>query len=573
VNLSLASCSWPTARPPRGLIPLTGRGVTGRFGGVFRRARVVGSASMTERSPLVEYESGIERLAEWMRAGGRKRMRLQAATLALVISAVLSSCANSPAAAAGPPVSGGQNASNGSVRFLMWTDVSDCIGLSDAQLLQWKSRGAGGFVCQVNTLAGMGGTQAFAAAPPKTLAEARYSLERRLVQSKVVSRASKLGMTMYLGFWFTNASNTATPLANWFDDASWQNVVLPDVEGLAGAAHMLGFAGIAFDQEMYALSKNGVATWNWDYPGNTHTEGQTRAEVRHRGQQMMRALLRGFPNIKILAYDTLFPGTWDAQIRDYAKGTSDAYESSVQINFWDGLTAVDGYARVLFLDAMFYRDPGLPGASWDAALQYQDNSLFAVVSQRFSNWAYASSRVAISPFAWIDNDAAGGIYNESRPQEYVAGQLQALRRWSMDGTFGIFAFDPLNKFDYTPYVAAMRAVSVTEDPARPKMSVGDPKLHTGSGQTTTVLLHGSAVDRDAVRAVYWKDASSKAWGAARMVWQPGPGSDKVGWDWTMNWSLSASVPKGTKSIEIEVVSIKGATAVAKVSLTAGGQTS
>jgi hypothetical protein len=528
---------------------------------------------VTERSRLVEHESGIERLAKRIRAGGRKRMRFHAATLALVISALLSSCANAPPAAAGPPASGGQNASNGSVRFLMWTALSDCIGLSDAQLSQWKSRGAGGFICGVGMLDGIGGTQAFTAAPTKTLVGAKYSVERSLVKSKVVARAKALGMTMYMGIELVNASNTETPLANWFDGAAWQNVVMPDVEGLAGAAHMLGFAGVSFDQELYDLDGPGKqASWNWDYPGNTHTEGQVRAEVRQRGKQMMRALVKGFPNIKIVAYDSLFPDTWDAYVKGYPNGTLDAYESSAQINFWDGLTAVDGYAKVLFLDATFYRDPVLPGASWDAALEYQDNSLFALLSQRFSNWAYASSRVAISPFGWIDTGPGGGIYNESRPPDYVAGQLQAFRRWSMDGTFAIFAYRPLNGFDYTPYVPAMSAVSVTEDPERPKLSVGDPMLRTGPGQTTTVLLHGSAVDADAVRAVYWRDASGKAWGVARLVWQPGPGSDKTGWDWTMNWSLSASVPKGTKSIEIKVLSIKGATAVANVSLTAGGQT-
>ena len=63
-------------------------------------------------------------------------------------------------------------------------------------------------------------------------------------------------------------------------------------------------------------------------------------------------------------------------------------------------------------------------------------------------------------------------------------------------------------------------------------------------------------------------ASRKAWGAARMVWQPEPAGDRTGWNGTMNWSLSASVPKGTKSIEVKVVSSEGPTAVANVSLTA-----
>jgi hypothetical protein len=82
----------------------------------------------------------------------------------------------------------------------------------------------------------------------------------------------------------------------------------------------------------------------------------------------------------------------------------------------------------------------------------------------------------------------------------------------------------------------------------------------------TVLLHGTAVDPFAIRAVYWHDDSQKAGGAARMVWKRGTGGVKTGWDWRMDWSFTASVPQGTKSIEIEAVSIKGPTAVAKISL-------
>ena len=67
--------------------------------------------------------------------------------------------------------------------------------------------------------------------------------------------------------------------------------------------------------------------------------------------------MTGFPNVKIRPMTRPFPDTWDANILDYANGTSDAYASSVQINFWDGLTAVDGYANVLFLDAMFSGTP------------------------------------------------------------------------------------------------------------------------------------------------------------------------------------------------------------------------
>jgi len=58
----------------------------------------------------------------------------------------------------------------------------------------------------------------------------------------------------------------------------------------------------------------------------------------------------------------LFPRTWDEYVRAYDEGSPKAFKNSVQINFWDGLTSVDGYGEILFLDATFYKDPGLEGA-------------------------------------------------------------------------------------------------------------------------------------------------------------------------------------------------------------------
>jgi hypothetical protein len=451
----------------------------------------------------------------------------------------------------------------------MWTNDSDCVHLNESTLMEWKSRGAGGFVCGIGMIDGVGGSQAFAAAPPATLAASQYELERELASSGVVSRASALGMSMYLSFDLANDSNPETPLAPWFDNSAWSRVVLPQIESLAAAAKQLGFAGVAVDQELYDVDNLGKeGTWDWDYPGNTHTQGQVRAEARQRGKQLMRALLEGFPNIRIPVYDALFPGTWDALVERYAEGTSDPYGNSVQIDFWNGLTAADGYAEILFLDATFYREPGIPGASWDAALQYEDNSLFALLSQKLSNWAYASSRIGTSPFGWIDQDPKEGSYGTARPPQYVASQLAAFSRWSMDGTFGIFSFAGLSGFDYTPYLGGMRAATKTggTDTHRPQLTAGQPEIRTGPRKRLTVLLKGTAVDRFAIRAVYWYDDTGKARGAARLVWNRGIGGVDTGWHWTMDWTLAASVPEGTKSIEVAAVSIKGPTAVTKISL-------
>lgn len=56
---------------------------------------------------------------------------------------------------------------------------------------------------------------------------------------------------MYLGFYFANYANQATPLKDWFDEAGWSGVVAPKVRDVAGAARVLGFDGLAVDQELY----------------------------------------------------------------------------------------------------------------------------------------------------------------------------------------------------------------------------------------------------------------------------------------------------------------------------------
>ncbi len=91
---------------------------------------------------------------------------------------------------------------------------------------------------------------------------------------------------MYLGVKLTNYYNPSTPLLDWFDRRGWKAKVLPKLGDVAAAAKLLGFAGIAFDQEMYP-QKGGAqtATWEWDYPGNTHSEARgARAGPPARGR-------------------------------------------------------------------------------------------------------------------------------------------------------------------------------------------------------------------------------------------------------------------------------------------------
>jgi len=85
----------------------------------------------------------------------------------------------------------------------------------------------------------------------------------------------------------------------------------------------------------------------------------------------------------------------------------------------------------------------------------------------------------------------------------------------MDGTSAIFTFMPS-----TSSTGGYEAGQPNVDDERPWLTVGDPKVRMRRGQSTTILFHGQAVDRCARRAVYWHDASGKAWGATHIVWQP-----------------------------------------------------
>ena len=345
----------------------------------------------------------------------------------------------------------------------------------------------------------MGGTQAFTGDLGSDLNASSYTLERTLAASTFASRARALGMTAFLGFYLVKyemserlwPSGSTTPPGPRQCSPTSVGSVPRRRRSVSGASR-----SIRSSTRRRVCS---TASWNWDYPGNVHGEQAVRKEVSLRGQQLMTALLQGFPGVSIVAYNTLFPGTWDALVQQVGKGLKDPYGQTVQTNFWDGLTRVDGYRRVLFLDASFYKQTGISGASWNAALQYQQNSFFSVLSQQLSNWSYAWSRIDESPFAWIDGDVAHeGSYAAPRSTSYVAKQLGAFEQWTMDGTYGIYAYNPLSQFDYGPYVPALRKTARAKDPrpSAPGLTVLSASRRGAASETDgTVVIHGYATDR------------------------------------------------------------------------------
>ena len=196
------------------------------------------------------------------------------------------------------------------------------VGLSDAALDQWHSRGVGGFVCKLQYLYGLGGPANFTADPNASLAGTKYDLQRSIRDSQIVSRAAARGIKLWMGIGLSSYWNANTPLAEWFDDATWATNVIPNIRNLAGAARQLGFAGIAFDEELYWSARSPAGTWDWDYPTNTHSETEVRAEVRLRGAQFMQAIVDGFPNVDIVDMHPLLPDGWSELVQQVVNGQS-----------------------------------------------------------------------------------------------------------------------------------------------------------------------------------------------------------------------------------------------------------
>jgi hypothetical protein len=415
---------------------------------------------------------------------------------------------------------------------VFWTGCKDVVALSDEQLDEWHRRGAGGFVCVFQHLADLGGDQSFTADANSALTGTQYDLQRQIRDSKIVDRARARGIKLWLGLYLSNSVNRQTPLEDWFDDTAWSTRLIPRIADVAGAAKMLGFAGLAFDEEPYD-----GGSWDWNYTGNTHRETEVRAAVRKRGAQMMKAIVGAFPGVDLIDYGTYLPDGWNALVQEQINHEARPYANSVQTDLWNGLTSVRGYGPIRFVDATFYKTAHLEGSTWDNAMTYNDNRLMAFFSRTLKNWAYASSRINVSPFAWIDGDVQNeGSFTAPRPPAYVADQLAAFRRWGMGGVFTVYAYSGIEgTFDYGPYVPGLQAAARpgVVDTRPPGLAISAVKV---TGKST--IVSGTATDDMVIRSVLCRAGANAA--AASMRWSATGGSDSTSYRWHTDWT--ATVP-------------------------------
>ncbi|MFL5479900.1 MAG: hypothetical protein ACJ79X_12860, partial [Gemmatimonadaceae bacterium] len=348
-------------------------------------------------------------------------------------------------------------------RVILWTRYEDLVKLTDAQLDMWKSRGVDGFVVQTRYLREMGGLEAWTGDSQDPLSSTPIEgsdvhIEQRTLRDRqFAQRCHARGLSAYLGFDLSNYHNLSTPLKVWNDDTGWDQVVVPMVRGVAGAARLLGMDGLATDSEMYRSEDQ---TWNWNYPGVTQSEATVRALARQRGRQFMKAVLEGFPNVTIINYRIEIPGDWEEKVQRQVNHVVGIWDKSVFPDFWNGIVDTEGFRAIYFLDPIFYKSWQV-GSGWEEALDYNTKGVTATLSKRWDNWAYVSHRFFLSPFAWIDPGPSAGSFDDARPVDYVTKQLDAFHRWGEGNLFGIYAQHILD-FDYTPYVPAMQAASTPD---------------------------------------------------------------------------------------------------------------
>jgi hypothetical protein len=447
---------------------------------------------------------------------------------------------------------------NSADRMVFWTRCDDVAALTDAELDHWKGRGVDGFVCMVGYLYGLGGSADFTGTAHARLAGARYALERRLRDADLGARARRRGMKLYLGFYASNYFNRRTPFVDWFDHRRWTRTLIPRVRELASAARRLGFAGLALDQELYRDERS---SWDWNYRRHGRSESEVRAQVRQRGAQLMTAMVRGFPGLELMAYYTKIPGSWEELVHERANNLPNVFRDNVQIDLWDGLSSIRGYHAIRWMDAIFYKTVQLPEATWDAALQYNANAVYSALSRRFSNWAYASSRLHLSPFSWISSGQSD--WEQARGPDQVEEQLEAFRKWGTGREFANYAYNGLREFDYSPYVSAMRTASTPGqvDSTPPGLSITQRSRDAGGRRLT---LRGFATDNFAIRAVRWRVRARRS-GVMRLRWVVESGDAGSGWHSRTLWT-ARGIPLSarTTTIEVSAEDIKGLTTVRTV---------
>jgi hypothetical protein len=226
----------------------------------------------------------------------------------------------------------------------------------------------------------------------------------------------------------------------------------------------------------------------------------------------------------------------------------------VDIDFWDGMTSVEGYSGIHQWNAAFKKDWRLgsaPGKTlkWENALQADASLTAELLSKEFENWDYAAARYHSSAFAWINAGPHPSTWDDARSPSYVNTQLTAMRKFGMGGGFANYHWGGgLTPSWYTPYAEVIQAAATPGNV--------DATAPTLDGAADAGRINGTAHDNLAIWVVRWRDDLGGR-GVAELNFRVTEGEMAYIKGWRMDWSIPReALTDGATSVTVTAVDIK-----------------
>ena len=158
----------------------------------------------------------------------------------------------------------------------------------------------------------------------------------------------------------------------------------------------------------------------------------------------MTALLDGFPGVEMLLYHFRCRARGRDGREEGPRPSGGVCDDLVHLDFWDGMTSVEGYRAIRYFDDIFYKMTHTVGALGQRLHLRLQSAVFPAVA-RVLELGLRLLAVSTGRRSPGSTRAPGeSAYDDAKPPEYVAEQLQAMSRWGMGGEFANYVYGGLD---------------------------------------------------------------------------------------------------------------------------------
>jgi hypothetical protein len=346
-----------------------------------------------------------------------------------------------------------------------------------SMLSTWNSWGVSSIVRYGAYMYGMGGS-ALSVSAVKAWVDAAAPLGMKVGQ--------KINLANY---------NLKPLLADWFDSASWDNVVYPAFIERLQAGNAAGVANYHIDGEEYGTnSGNGWysgtgAYWQWfdtlqgvpagvTYP---HTRSDQAYLAYLRGARVGQLFAQYDPGKNVSVYYAKFPGDFNDLLQQRVNGAPPS-DGGTMAQFFAGWLANTDAPQFTFVDYGGDKVPQNPDGFGAIIDQDRNSEVWLANRLGATTWAKVKPRLRWSAAAAISAIEDGvGPFKEVKSPSYVQSQLAA---FAADTNFVQLYEQQLETFDYTPYISAIQNAAaigsgtITQVPIQ--LTVRDEAGHTAT---------------------------------------------------------------------------------------------